>query len=61
MIVAFLESMETSADQQDGGSYTQSNPLFDMTDLYSFQPEGESHGSDSEEYIHKSLQLTDFN
>ncbi|XP_056280395.1 macrophage receptor MARCO [Pseudoliparis swirei] len=31
--------METSADQQDGGSYTQSNPLFDMTDLYSFQPE----------------------
>uniref|UniRef100_A0A8C2XB48 SRCR domain-containing protein n=1 Tax=Cyclopterus lumpus TaxID=8103 RepID=A0A8C2XB48_CYCLU len=32
--------METSVDQkQDGVSFTQSNPLFDMTDLYSFQPE----------------------
>ncbi|XP_068428707.1 macrophage receptor MARCO [Clinocottus analis] len=36
--------METSVDQKrDGVSYTQSNPLFDMslsrTDLYSFQPE----------------------
>lgn len=35
--------METSADQRDHISFTQSNPLFDMslskTDLYSFTPE----------------------
>lgn len=43
-----LESMETPLDQANNRiSYTQTNPLFDMSlsrsDLYSFQPEGECY------------------